>query len=285
MRPAPLCIVVCAAFGTLGVPAPVHAGPPADEDANRPVPTWYLESSLSARVNPLSLLLWGRLGYRWPLFDDPSVLLQDTRFDVAAEVSATPAYVSGGVFAEVTPLAILKLRAGVQRLYYFGTFGYISELSDGDWSPERLSRLEDANSGRAMPATRIELGALLQGAIGPVVAFVDNTYAWVLTDVDDRYYDPYYDLLVEPTDGIWWISAVLGVEVIDGLILGGRWERLAAQFSGVRRQTVGIVALWDLPASWIAWGSPRISALVGLYVDDPYRLYEPFGGLEFAVRF
>jgi hypothetical protein len=261
------------------------AEPPAAEVASPPAPDWYLESSLSARVNPLSLLHWARLGYRWPLLDSPSPFLQDTRFDVAADVSATPAYVSGGAFAEITPLAILKLRASVQRLYYFGTLGCISELPDGDWSPERLKALEDADSGRAMPATRMELGALLQAAIGPVVAFVDNAYAWVLTEVDDPYYDPYDDLLLDPTDGIWSINAVLGVEVTDGLLLGGRWERLAVQFSGVRRQTVGILAMWDVPASWMSWGSPRVAALVGLYVVDRYRLSEPFGAMELSVRF
>jgi hypothetical protein len=315
-----MCVVVGAALGVLGVTAPAQARPlsdedarsqgapeadgkpvpagdaaassapteePAEQDASRSAPTWFLECALSGRLNPDGMLLWSRLGYRWPLFDGPAFLLRDTRLDVAADVSVTPVYVSGGVVAEVTPLSVVRLRASVQRLFYFGTFGRISEFGslDADWSPARLSQLAEADAGRATAGSRLELGAVLQAAVGPLVAFIDNGYAWVLMDVAEPYYDPYFDLLLDSADAVWSISAVVGVVPIEGLTLGGRWERLAAHHSEARRQTVGVVAVWNLPASWIAWGAPRITVLGGLYVEDRYRLYEPFVGLELSLRF
>jgi hypothetical protein len=251
---------------------------------------WFLKTALQLRVNPLGLTLVTDAGYRVPLSDSQSLLLDGTHLDVGLTTQVSPAYAWAGPRIEVVPLAVLVLFASAQRLYYFGTFGYLYELGglDADWSPERLSQIEDDGLGQTAWGSLVEVGGTLQALLAGVAAQVTTVYRWVWMDVETAYVEPWHDLLLAPHDATWTVTALLGYLLLDdyhGLLLGGLAEHTLTREGGTKRDVAGLLVLWVVPADWWRWGSAEVAGLVGLYARDPYRKGEPFFGAELSVAF
>lgn len=142
-----------------------------DDDSERYVPAprdrlWYSNATY-VRVNPLGLVNQYRLGWRRRLSTTDHLLLRDTYAFVGGTVTATPAWTRVGGYAEVLPLAVLRLFTEVTAVGYFGTFDQVLPFAPDDrYSDQSI----DARSAEAGPAagTAITFGGTLRAAVGPV---------------------------------------------------------------------------------------------------------------------
>ena len=192
----------------------------------------YYDSLSVARVNPLGLQEKFNLHARWRLLDKPveSTLFGDTWASVGATAAATPAWARGGVFAQVSPISILRLTASYEGIGYFGTFDQVQGFADpatADYSPKAL----EAGDPRAVAGTVLSLEGRVQAKVGPIA--VRNTtlgarYNLAVDAGDVAFVDQIFDAMI-PTKG-WTIQNDTDVLYVAGRFSGGlRWTHLAPQ--------------------------------------------------------
>ncbi len=272
------------ALGTLLVAA---AG--AKDAAATPARTGFNHRNIMfGRMNPLGLLIESELSWRSALAPDGGFLLETSHVDAGLALSLTPVHVGYGVVVEVEPAAFLVLRARGLRTHYFGTLGSVYELggTDADWSPERLERISEANAGHTADGWLFDASAQIRLAVGmpgPLLV-VDARWSWTWIDAQSAFYEPYSGLLLEPDDLVTSVWAILGWRTSPCLVVGARWQLEVARADDDPRHTVGVAALWTLPHAPCepAFG---IIGLVGVYVDDPYREYEPFFAVGVSLEY
>ncbi len=245
-------------------------------------------SVMYGRVAPKGLLLESELSWREALDADGGFLLESSHLDVGLALSITPVHVGYGFVVEVEPAAFLVLRARGLRTHYFGTLGSVYELgdTDADWSPERLERISDADLGHTADGFLFDASAQLRLAVGmpgPLLV-VDARWSWTWIDARGAFYEPYSGLLLEPDDLATSVWALLGWRTSPWFTIGARWQLEVAQADDDPRHTLGVAALWTLPHAPCepAFG---LIGLVGVYVHDPYREYQPFFALGVSAEY
>ena len=276
----------------LATPGMVWAG---DDESNEDLPRLVHESNLQIRATPIGLSHASDTGYRFPLFDSDSDLLDGTHIDAGVATNLSPSYGWIGPYVELLPVAVLNLRASFQAMGYFGTFGYLylpgddPEGSDGDWSDEALDRAWDDGLGESAGGWKLELQATPQIMVGPVVATVETDFSHINMGVDDAYYEPFYDLFFEPTDQLVVTRPTVGylMDMEEGhLLIGARWERAWVRQAEIVRDTAGLVFNWGVPSSLLAWGDPSVAGFGGVFLDHPTRGgVSPYFGMSVNVGF
>lgn len=179
------------------------AAPAADEVSPPPSPRHALtyESLLVARVNPLGLeeRLW--IGYRYRLYDRPGKIFDGSRIAVFANPILSPAVARLGGTLEVTPLAILRLRATYGFVQYYETFEYLQSFDSpyADFSDQRHDDGEDAGENYPGRGGQAELAARLQLKAWRIAVRNESTFLYshlALRGDDDVFYSPRYDALM-----------------------------------------------------------------------------------------
>ena len=84
-----------------------------------------LSNTLGVQANPIGLEDHLTLQWTWGLSDSPNPFLADAHFAAGVSNHFSPAYDRLELWVELSPLSVLDLRAGVEPLVYFGTFGHI----------------------------------------------------------------------------------------------------------------------------------------------------------------
>lgn len=190
------------------------------------------DSLAVARVNPLGLQEKFNLHLRWRLLDKPveSTLFGDTWASIGTTVAATPAWARGGVFAQISPISMLRLTASYEGIGYFGTFDQVQGFADpatADFSPSTL----DAGEPNARAGTVATLEGRVQAKVGPIA--VRNTtmgarYGLGVPEGDIAYYDQIFDAMI-PTKG-WTLQNDTDVLFVAGRLAAGlRWTHVAPQ--------------------------------------------------------
>jgi hypothetical protein len=190
-------------------PAP-EAAPPKDEagpvdPAAQPLLHKYrytYTNLTGARVNPLGFENRFTIGYEQRIWDDPGILKRDAYFGLKLAPILNPALARLGVQAEVKPLAVIALRAGIFYKQYFGTFAQL----DGFRTPTAEhtdSGMKDRDeAGLTVGKTtgvETEIGALLQAKVGPIALRNDTAlyYSDVVMPIGNTvYYDQRIDMVV-----------------------------------------------------------------------------------------
>ncbi|MFO0749411.1 MAG: hypothetical protein U1F43_27650 [Myxococcota bacterium] len=244
---------------------------------------------LGARVAPLGLTLESETTFRWRFGPDGDELLEDDHLDVGAFVGASPVMSMVGGLVEFQPAAFFVLRARALRLDWFGTFGLLSKVDglDGDWSPERLSDLEDADQGTVSSGSWLDIDAQLRAKVGGFIAVLECRPAWIHSAIGGPYYEPYNDILLAADDLLVDAQAIAGWLFDDSLFVGARWELMVSDAARQPRQTVAALVHWET-----ALGGARdpahppsaattfsLDGLVGAYAEDRYRAGEAWGAL------
>jgi len=209
MPVAPLLLAQLLAPGPVAAPAPeptAEAGASVEPAAREP---WRhalaYESLLVARINPLGLeeRLW--LGYQYRLYRRSGRLLDGSRVALFANPIVSPAVARLGATLEVTPLAILRLRATYGFVQYYRTFEYLQSFDSphDDFSDQRLDEGRDAGERYAGRGGQLELSARLQLKAWRIALRNETTFLYshmALRGDDDVFFSPRYDVLM-PDDG------------------------------------------------------------------------------------
>lgn len=237
-----------------------------------------LEQSLGATYNGMGLQ--HVLGLRWTrgLGGSPRPLLADAHLSAGLSHTLTPSYTRVSTWAELAPLSILEVRAGVEPGLYFGAFGsamsftgYDSPFADRD----RRSRKSEARSGTGARAY-----------VAPTLKLALRTFAfsstaslewWRASAASPYFYEPSRDTLLKSSgDQLVNVSTVLVRRLPrpDGgrLTYGLSHELTAVSGApGNRSQRIGVVLARQFASRHLGMPSPSLGARLAYYVSDPYR--------------
>ena len=273
-------VLLLAAAALLLVPTEGLAGPSSEG-------AWRHKSLLGMRYNRLGLSWFSDTGYRVPLSKKKTLLMKNTYVEVGGSAKVSPASLHPGVYAEVVPIAPIRLRATVQQLNFFGTFTALHEFADGkdaDWSDDALDRIEDDRDVRGDTGLQVQGIAQLRLKVKKVLALYESRYSYVKMDSvapGNTWYETTTDLLVEREDAIHIMYGTLayilwGNTDRDMLVLGTRYQRDTTSETEIERQILSGALLYRPSKSAWFWGAkPTFGFLGGGYLQDPYREGEP----------
>lgn len=281
------------ALGSLAWSAPARGEddePRAEKDAADEAFGWHLESALAFRPAPLGAFAEAELGYRAPLWDADGRVLGDAYVEPGAAFQITPSTARGGLYLEALPLAVLELRIGAQATRYLGAWGYLHLPADPD-APEDWSLGElggGAGDGAAGSAVMVEASVTPQVLVGRWAALAETKVRWARASVDQRYYEPSYDMLLEPSDGYWvtrpTVGRVFPFEDARGWILAGaRWEHARSVRSGVVRDLAAAVGMWNIPWDVLGEEEMLLGVVAGYWARHPNRDGTLYGATQLSL--
>ncbi len=307
MRYLSVALVVLFA-GTASSQALNDQGPPQHRIVYR--------ASLTARVNPLGLLVEGRIAYRFRLYESQSPALRDNFIGAGAFLALSPAFINIGPYIEFQPLSVLGFWATYQYSRYFRTFGLFqsfpsaasSNFSDVEISRRAALPRTDPASNYMTDGAQLMIGADFQVKLGPIVLrdrarLVRSDYSNMRSG-DTVFYEQYYDVLA-PNRG-WYISNdvdVMWVRNDNRLFIGARYTAASGFFTGDQylageqvtnlnaTHRVGPLAGYSFKAEDGArFNNPTVFALVQWWLVHRYRTGQvssqglPMIGIGFSVN-
>lgn len=262
---------------------------PEPQPAPRPRAGFDQKLCLGVRVAPLGLVFESESTFHYRFGPDDNWLLADAHLSIGPFVDVTPVMSAVGGVLEFQPAAFFVLRAKALRLDHFGTFGTLTTFDglDADWSPERLSALEDADAGHVSSGLWLDLDAQLRAAIGNFVVTFNAHPMWLSADVDAPYYEPYNDILLAPDDLLLDFVAIAGWSFsprLGDLVVAARWELMVGDAAEQPRHTLGAAVHWLIADGDGAVPGVSIDGMVGVYLEDRYRAGDPFAAVGVTVE-
>lgn len=246
------------------------------------------------RYQPIGLSLFNNVGYRFKLSDSDSILLKNTYIEAGAWTIVSPAYARPGFYIDALPLQVLQLRVSAQYSHYFGTFGFLFEPEDENnpsWEIDEFAAAADAGEGVSGGVLIVQSTATPRIKVGKFVALADiqNVYMRVLTaPINQVYYEPYYDVIVEPSDTIWYIRPLLGYLPIVGedsyLLTALRYERMFTGKSDVDSHQLGAIVRWGMPRRWTPRTKMSLLGLGGYWIDHPTDRPNAFIAIKYTAE-
>jgi len=237
-----------------------------------------VRGGVGLQANPLSLQLRGNLGWKWRWTDTSSPLLRDAGLSAGFSEALTPAYSRTEAWVQISPLAVLDLRAGAELVGYFGTFGNLVGFPsyDSDFSDDAREAL--ASGARSAVGGLFTLSPTVKAAAGRLAFRSSAAFEWWRVDGPSAYfYEPYRGTLLD-SDGDS-LVAVTSVVLVD--VSGDRSRRrqigLYHDLVNVwnapqnRRQRLGPVVSWSLGARRFGVAEPTLFVGVLPYLEAPNR--------------
>ena len=241
-------------------------------------PERALSNTLGVQANPIGLEDHFTLQWTWGLSDSRNPFLQDAHFAAGVSNHLSPAYDRLELWVELSPLSVLDLRAGVEPLAYFGTFGHVVAFPgyDADFGKQALEAVKD----QAVSATgvRYHFTPVFKIKLGRVVARTAATFEWWRVDAPGPFfYEPWRDTLLDADgDALLALSSQLLYEIPGAggkrILAGAHHELLDVHDAPQnRRQRLGPMVLWTLGAKRFGVREPTVIGTVYGYVEDPNR--------------
>ena len=253
---------------------------------------FHHSSSLQIRATPIGLSYFSNTSHRFSLWDSESPLLDGTYLGAGATTTLSPAFGWFGPYVEVLPVAVLRLRASLQVMSYYGNFGYLYVPEDGEtWDDDALERAWDDSLGQSATGWQAELEATPQLLVAGVVFTAETSMRRIDMGTESAYYEPFLDLLFEPQDTVIITRPTVGYLLGSDparthLLLGARYERAMVRNADITRETVGMVFSWRMPPSIVETGTPTLAGFGGLFMDHPTRGdWAPYSGMQASVEF
>jgi hypothetical protein len=201
--------------------------------------------------NPLGLQ--ARLGaeWRWGLTDSHSPLVRDAHVALGVTNVLSPSYDRLEAHLELSPLAILDLRARADYVVFFGTFGNLTSFPSYDADFGDDARDERRDEARAADGFRFQLAPTLKGHVGRVsIRLRAELERWQIDGIEPYFYEPSRGTLLRAGgDSLVAGSAVLLVD------LGGRRFQAGLQYD--------LVDVLDAPQNRIQRLGPLLRAHLG----------------------
>lgn len=252
--------------------------------------TREVRNSFGGSFNPLGLQDVLDVSWRRPLSGSQNRLLSEAHVSFGLSQRLTPAYDRLGVWAELAPLSVLDIRAGVEPVVYFGTFKsllYFPEYSARFNDDARKARADEAAFGLA---GRVYVAPTLKARIGSVLVRARTEFDWWRARDKGRFfYEPSRDTLLRASgDAMVTGEAVLlyewkfaaGRKLLLGPVYDLTWVYDAREN---RKQDVGVVGVWQPGVKSLGLREPVLFAKVFYYLEDPWKKHEL--GAQLAVGF
>ena len=257
-------------------------------------PGGAIETSVlgAGRLNPLGLSVQADAYTSWRLYASDNVALEQNyvRPIVTGPLSAARAH--GGVGLVIQPASVFGIRALVQGIRYFGTFGHVHSFPDtyAPWDDDDLEkRSQDAEgvnargdgfSGDALGGRVFNASAYVQFKVGRFLSRTEGGVSRTRLDLPGGmqvFYDPGEDILLRnaayatfvnadalfdgfPTVGF---RSGLSLRTFDARAYGAP---AAARLRNVR---IGPTAIWEFE------GGQYLALLAHWYAIHPYRAEGP----------
>ena len=253
-----------------------------------------LKADTALRAIPVGINVIADAGYRLPLSASDNLLLRKTYLEGGFTGGLSPAYLWAGGYVEALPLALLQLRASAQYMQFFGTFGHLFEPAagsgDGGWSLDALKDRGGITEGKVTSGLMLEGRVTPRLKLGNVVAFAELRFLRLsVEDVEDTWYETYYDILLASTDTMFIARPTAGYLLMAEdptrtfLLAGARWERTITDKTGITRDLLAALLLWKIPTDWWARGG-QLAFLGGAWLDHPNRS-EPYIAFQFTTEY
>jgi hypothetical protein len=262
---------------------------PADAQDQSPQSPWKrrFENTFAFVLNPLGIQDAFDVSWTKTTSASNSPLYKDAHVALGLSSKLTPAFERVGAWFEYAPLSILDLRAGVEPVYYFGTYKVFLpfERPTARFDDDVIeARVKEAASGFA---GRVYVSPTLKARVGSVVGRVKTEISWWKAQEkgEPYFYEPAWDTLIKARG-----STVLTVEALalrefklggeKTLLLGPVYDLTRVNNApGNRKQDLGILGVWSKAGAFHALKDPTVAAKVFYFLQDPWRRH------QFAAQF
>ena len=249
-----------------------------------------IENTFAFVLNPLGIQ--DALDVTWSkrLNDRAEPLLKDAHVAAGVSLKATPAFGRLGAWVEYSPLSVVDLRAGVEPVYYFGTYKAFLPFSTAS------ARFDDDVIEARRPeaatgfANRFYVAPVLKAAAGSVVMRVRSEISWwhAADAGEPFFYEPAWDTLIKASG-----SSMVTVEALalrefkisdNKTLLAGPVYDLTgiAQAKENRKQSISLLAVWSKSGTFAGLKNPTIALKAMFFLEDPWRRHEPAAQLAFV---
>jgi hypothetical protein len=242
-------------------------------------PERRLANTLGTSVNPIGLQDELTLSWTWGLSQSKNPFLSDAHVALGVSNHFSPAYDRLEMWVELSPLSVLDLKAGLEPVFYFGTFGHLVGFPsyDADFSKDAREAIKDQAVSRTgyryhfSPTFKIKLGRII-GRAGAGFEW------WRVYAPGEFFYEPTRDTLLDSDgDALLTLSNLLLYEFPprpEGRkLLAGLFHDRIDVYDAPRnlRQRLGPIAVWTLGDRRFGVREPTVVGCVFSYLDDPSK--------------
>jgi hypothetical protein len=246
------------------------------EPARAEPPRRRLANTLGVSVNPIGLQDQLTLGWTWGLSRSANPLLSDAHFAVGATNNFSPAYERVELWAELSPLSVLDLKAGVEPVFYFGTFGHLVSFPsyDADFGKDAREAIKEQAVSRT--GIRYHFSPTFKIKLGRIVARSGAEFEWWRVDGPGAFfYEPMRDTLLRSDgDALMTLSSQLFYEFPSEpggkkLLAGIFHDRIDVYDAPANlRERLGPIAVWTLGERRFGLREPTVIGGVFSYLQD-----------------
>jgi hypothetical protein len=290
---ASLCLCAACAFSPASARGQILSQPDAARHRLR------YASLLAVQYNPLGLQGELQVGYRYRLFDRPSLLLGDSYAGAFASTRINPAFTRIGAGLELQPVAVLALRAIYEHRLYYGAFGMLQSFESpaAVYDEETLKARADGGANYPGHGHELTLQAVLRAKLGPI-AFLDDLsliyFKMNLRTGDRVFYDNLLDALI-PGDGFVLVNNGHLLYLHGSLVVGVRYTLVHALYPrdwlpggdnpNTPNHRIGPMAAYVFRDWSPRARQPTLILIVNWWINNRYRSpsANPYGVLAFQL--
>jgi hypothetical protein len=225
-----------------------------------------------------------------PLSSSANRLLADARLAAGVVSVITPTMTRAGGWVEYAPLSIVAVRAGIEPIFYFGTFSSLMPFPsyDSTFDQDVLSQKAGTSAGVGLKSY---VTPSIQFRAGPLVARASADLEYWRSSADGPFfYEATRDqLLASGGDRLINTTSVAMYEHRTG----GGGAVSAGVFHGLTRvvdagqnqsQRLGIIGVRQFASTHLRVPKPRFTVLVYRYLDDRFKQDSWGGAIAIGFR-
>lgn len=233
------------------------------------------EFDLAGLYNPLGISL-SVFAYQKNIYNQSkNSLWHGLYYQAGAQALLTPAFSRAGLHVEWMPVAVLQLRAQIDRIYFSGDFGSLLSFntSDAAFGDDEIEALE--GSEQSAYGNRQSIRMTLRAKWNQLV--IRNVTDWVdyeFPAAGPYYLEREYELLMAADDSVLSNQFYLLFESNNEScqrFIGPYHERVEVKQSKNKRERVGLTWLQQYKKPVAGFINPRWYFQAGTYLDEPNR--------------
>lgn len=249
----------------------------AQAPAARPVIVKSATGQLGASINSAGLQQSFDLSASRSLTASANPWFAGIHAALGGSVAATPAGARAGAWAEIAPLSVWVVRAGVEPGQYFGTFHSLTSFDSrlDAFDPDARKARNAASSGRTIKRYVTNTLQLQSGHFAARTTF--SAERWTSSAAGPFFYEPTRDTLLDVRgDHVASMTSVVAYQRAlagGGQLMVGPMHSITRVSKGDlnRIQKVGVFAVQQMGRNHFGLIRPNLSVQAAYYIDDPSK--------------